>query len=106
MPSMRTSSSAMALSPRLMSALEPGMERHHAEDDRADEDVVGEAGHADQHDAVAHHPEDENAEHGAEDGAAPAGQRRAADDHHGDDLELVAGTAVRIGRRGADRADD
>ena len=42
----------------------------------------------------------------AEDRAAPAGQRRAADDDHGDDLELVAGSAVRIGRRGADRADD
>ncbi len=50
------------------------MQPHHAEDNRADEDVVGEARHADQHDAVAHDAQDEDAEHRADDGAAPAGQ--------------------------------
>jgi len=69
-------------------------------------DVVGEARHADQHDPVAHHAQDEDAEHRPDDGAAPAGQRGSADHHHGDDFELVAGPAVGIGGRGADRADD
>ncbi len=91
--------------PPLVPALEPGMERHHAEDDGTDEDVVGEAGHADQHDAVPHDAQDEDAQHRADDRAAPAGQHRAADHHHGDHLELVARAAVRVGGRGADRAD-
>src|SRR4051795_2166652 len=99
--SMRTRGSLMASSSRLMPALEPGMQRHHAQDDGADEDVVGEAGHADQHDAVAHDAQDQDAEHGADDGAAAARQRGAADHHHGDDFELVAGAAVWVGRRGA-----
>src|ERR1700722_3352844 len=92
--------------PRLMSALEPGVERHHAKNDGADEDVVGEAGHADQHDAIAHHAQDEDAEDGPDDGASPAGERRAADDDHRDHFELIAGSAVRIGGGGANRADD
>jgi hypothetical protein len=44
--------------------------------------------------------------HGADDGPPAPGQGRAADHHHGDHLELVAGAAVGVGRQGADRADD
>src|SRR3954452_5296200 len=54
MPSMRMRSPAIASRPRLVAAFEPGVQRHHAEDDGADEDIVGEAGDADEHDAVAH----------------------------------------------------
>ncbi len=54
-----------------MTALKPGVQRHHAKNDRADEDVVGEAGDPDQHDAVAHHPQDEDAKDGADYGSPP-----------------------------------
>ena len=72
---------------------------------RADEDVVGEARHADQHDAVADGAQHERADDGAEDGAAAAGQRRAADHDHGDDFQLVAGAGHRRGGRDAEGAD-
>src|SRR5687767_5339918 len=104
--SMRISSSAMALVPGLMPAFESGVQGHHAEDDGADEDVVGESGHADQYDAVAHDPENENADHSADDRATPPNQGGATNDHHRDDFQLIAGAAVGIGGGGADRADD
>src|SRR5207237_8138932 len=103
---MRTSSSVMISRTRLVAALNAVMERHHSKNDRADEDVVGKPGHADEHDAVAHDAENENAEDGPDDRASPAGQRSTADHHHGDDFELVAGPTVRVGGRSADRADD
>ena len=45
-----------ASGPRVVPPLEPGVQRHHPEDDRPDEDVVGQPRHPDQHDPVAHHP--------------------------------------------------
>src|SRR4249920_1658893 len=48
MRSMRTSSSAIWSSPRAMSAFKPGVERHHPEDDRADENLVGKTRDANQ----------------------------------------------------------
>src|SRR5260370_2323497 len=58
MCSIRTSSSAMALSPRMVPAFKPGMKRHHAQDDVAAENIVGKASHANQDDAVPHHAHD------------------------------------------------
>src|SRR5260370_27507210 len=58
MCSIRTSSSAIALSPRMVPAFKPGMKRHHAQDDRADENIVGKTRHANQHDAVTHKTRD------------------------------------------------
>src|SRR5260370_18170177 len=54
MCSIRTSSSAIALSPPMEPAFNPGMKRHHAQDDRAEQTIVGKTRHANQHDAVTH----------------------------------------------------
>src|SRR3954463_12690479 len=101
---MRISSAAMVSRARLLPALDAIVERHHPEDDRADEDIVGESGDADEHDAVAHDSQNEDAEHGADYRAPAASQRRAADHHHGDYFELIAGATVGVGSRRADRA--
>src|SRR6476620_10000078 len=58
--SSRSTSAAMALAPHRAS-LQAGMQDQHAEDDRADEDVVGKAGDADQDDAIPDRAEKENA---------------------------------------------
>ena len=74
------------------------MQRHHAEDDRAYEYVVGEAGHADHDDAVAHDAKDQDAEHRADDGSAANPNSGT-----GYELEVIAmvvigGTALMGGR--------
>src|SRR5665213_3221135 len=76
MCSIRTSSSAISSRSRVVSAFEPVVEYHHPQNDRADEDVVGESRHADEHDTVPHHPQDENTEHGPDDRTASSSQRR------------------------------
>src|SRR5207237_10432376 len=93
---MRTSSSVMISRTRLVAALNAVMERHHSKNDRADEDVVGKPGHADEHDAVAHDAENENAEDGPDDRASPVGQRGTADNYQSDDFAFVAWPNVRV----------
>ena len=48
--------------------------------------------HAEKRQAGADRAEQRDADHGAGDGSATAGDRRAADDHGGDDLHLDAGS--------------
>ena len=82
------------------------MKRHHAEDDRANEDIVGKTWNANQDNAVPHHAQNQHADDRSDDCTSPAGERRAADDDHRDHLQFVAGAAVRISRRNPDRAGD
>src|SRR5690349_19954551 len=100
---MRTSSSAMLLGSRAVSAIKPGMKRHHPEDDRNDENIVRQSRDANQYYAVPHHAQNQHADDGTDNSASPAGQRRTADDIHGDDLQFIAGTAIGVRRRNPDR---
>src|SRR5258706_7665467 len=89
MCSIRTSSSAIALSPRMVPAFKPGMKRHHAQDNRADENIVGKARHANQDDAVTHHAQDQQTDDCTDDRAPTAEERGTADNHRSDRLELA-----------------
>src|SRR5258708_33950647 len=98
MCSIRTSSSAIPLSPRMVPAFKPGMKRHHAQDNRADENIVGKTRHANQDDAVTHHAQDQHTDDCTDDRATTAGDRGTADYHHSDDLQLVLSATVWVGR--------
>ena len=103
LPRIRVSSSLpLSLSP----TINPRMQSHHSQDDRADENVVRQSGHANEHNTVAHQAQDEHAEHCADDGAAPARQSRPPNHDHGDHLQFVTRAAVGIGRSRANGADD
>src|SRR5512143_2956095 len=60
--SMRTSSAAIFSYPRVVSAFEPGVKGHHAQNNRANENVIGQTGDANQDNAVAHQTQNQNAE--------------------------------------------
>src|SRR5260370_28574040 len=98
MCSIRTSSSAIALSPRMVPAFKPGMKRHHAQDNRADENIVGKARHANQDDAVTHHAQDQHTEDCTDDRALTASEPGTADYPHSPTLQLVLSATVRVGR--------
>ena len=90
----------------MVSAFQPGVKRHHPQDDRADENIVGKPGYADQDNAITHRAEDQHADDGPDDRSTPAGERRTADHDHRNDLQFVTGAAVRISRRNSDRTGD
>ena len=68
------------------------------DDDGADDDLLQEGRHVQEIEAVAQHADDQDADQRAADGPGAAGERRAADDHRRDRVELVAETARRLDR--------
>src|SRR5215204_5863278 len=78
------SNSASARAP-----LQPHVDEHGRDDDRADDDLLDEGGDAEEVEAVAQHGHDERADERADDGALAAEQGGPADDGGGDGVQLV-----------------
>ena len=89
-----------------MSAFKPGVKRHHTQDDRANENIVGKTRDANQDNAVPHHAQNQHPDNRPDDGASTAGERGAADDNHRDHLQFVTGATIGVSRRDPNRAGD
>src|SRR5260370_7810118 len=76
-----------------LAGLSEGIEGDSKYDDDADNDLLDVGGDVHEHEAVEQNSDEDRADHRAEDRADAAEQAGAADDHRGDDGELLPGPA-------------